>query len=767
MARSILFVLSFAMLPLFAQHKGAWFEHISFNQLQDVAQIGDIIYGASSQALMTYSKSTGEVDRITKQSGLSDVNIMALAVHKPGKQLVIGYENGNIDLYRNGHITNISDIARSTLYLGNRRLNHIRVIGDRLYVCMAFGIVVIDLKDNLVRETYIIGPAGSQLEVFQIDIDHHNGFIYAGTEDGLYRANLNSSLVFFQNWSRVPHFGQVKIPFVTVYNNTPFICKHADGPNDTIFYLKDSVWTHFEDFEIQSYSDLQTSEGLLVGAHDFGFRTFNQNYGMIHNLNSNNLRRELFSPVKVIRDTDQDKIWIASLAEGLYEINSSLYLFSYLPEGPPRNTVYSLYHNGKALYVGTASLSSTFTEQYNRSGIFTYRDFLWDIIPADDLDNIADIVSIKTHPDNPNHLYIASWGGGLLEYKDGQLINIYNADNHASHGLSRVNNTGGSIRVGWMDWDSKGNLWIVTSQNDMPLSVLRTDGSWDSFSLGAGIGTSTIIQRIMVTSQDQIWVQARNSGIAVCKEDDNGNLNIVHLNQNEGSGELPSNAVNDFDEDRNGAIWIGTSAGVGVIFNPRNIFESGQDFDAVRITFEEDGVVQALLSQENVTCVVVDGANKKWFGTSFRGAFYTSSDGREEIYAFSQSTSPLPSSTILDIAVDSETGEVFFATPRGVTSYQGAATQGKDEFEGPFAYPNPVRPDHTGPIFIRNLVTDAQVKITDVYGNLVFETRAEGGQAVWNGRGFSGEPVSSGVYQAFMNDPEGLQTSVVKILIVR
>lgn len=752
-----------------AQSILTWTEHVSYNSLKDVVQVGDLAYGATDMALFSYNKVDGEIERITKQSGLSDINIVALDVHRPTNRIVIGYANGNIDLYRNGRITNISDISRSTLFLGNRFMNHLRVQGDVLYVSMGFGIVVIDLNDNIVRDTYIIGEGGTQINVNQVIINDTDDMIYAGTENGLYSASLSSPLAFFQSWHRDDRFGQTDVHLVTVFNGTPFIAKRStpDISEDSVFYYDNNQWTYFDELEPQNYRDLRSSVDALVAVNDFSVRVFNNNLGRIYNITPGNVNNSDFRPVKAVRDTERNRIWMASTQLGLTELNPGDFFFSYIPNGPTLNQAYSLYHNGIKLYVSTASLSGTLTEQFNRSGIFTYKDFTWGGINPDVLSNVADIVSVISHPDDPNHLYAATWGNGLIEIKDGVEIARYNSDNLSEHALVPVNNTSSRIRVGWMDYDSQGNLWIVTSQNDNPLVVLRADGSWANISLGTFAGSTTVVQRMIVTSRDQIWIQTRNSGVVVCQENESGQMDIVRLSQNEGDGALPSNVVNDFAEDRNGAIWLGTSAGVGVIFNPQNIFEGNGSFDATRITFEEDGVVQALLSQENVTTVFVDGSNKKWFGTSFRGAFYTSSDGREEIYAFNQSSSPLPSNTILDITVDPESGEVFFATPGGITSFRGAATEASDEFDAPFAYPNPVRPEYNGPIFIRGLVRDAQVKITDVSGNLVFETQAEGGQAVWNGNRFDGTPAASGVYMAFLNDPEGFQTDVVKILIVR
>ncbi len=760
---ALIFSLSTSLL--FAQ--GNWVEHNFFNHIRDVAQIEDLVYGATAQALMIYDKSSGEIERFGKQAGLSDVGIVALDVYRPTRQLIIGYENGNIDLYRNGRIINIPDIARSTLFLGNRRMNHLRVHGDRLYISMGFGIVVVDLKERLVRETYVIGPQGSVLEVYQVAVDEANNFIYAGTPDGLYRASLSSPLSFFQSWSRLPRFGLNEIPLVTVFNDEPVVCQRIEGTFDSIFRLQDSLWLHIDDFVPQTYTDVRASEDLLIGAHSFGVRAFNKNFGMIYNITSDNVNRPDFHPLKAVRDTELNRLWMATLFEGLAELNPFQNFIGILPNGPKNSRAYSLFHNGEKLYVATAALTSTFTETFDRSGIFTYKDFQWGGITPDQLNNVNDIVAVRTHPDNPNHVFASSWGGGLLEFKDGVLINEFNASNNAEHGLTNVNNTGSTIRAGWMDFDSKGNLWVVTSQNDNPLSVRRVDGTWETFSLGSAVTTTTIVQRMMVTSRDQIWVQMRTGGVIVAQENAAGNLQIRRLTETEGQGNLPSNIVNAFDEDRNGSIWLGTGAGVAVIFNPDNIFDSGENFDAVRITFEEDGVVQALLSQENVTCVKVDGANQKWFGTSFRGAFYTSSDGRQEIHAFNQNNSPLPSNTIFDIDVNRRTGEVFFATPGGVTTFIGSATEGSDFFEEPYVFPNPVRPDYQGLIYIRNLLTDAQVKITDLSGNLVYETIAQGGQAVWDGKGFHGQDVATGVYMAFMNDRDGFQTAVVKILIVR
>jgi hypothetical protein len=197
------------------------------------------------------------------------------------------------------------------------------------------------------------------------------------------------------------------------------------------------------------------------------------------------------------------------------------------------------------------------------------------------------------------------------------------------------------------------------------------------------------------------------------------------------------------------------------------LFTGGANRDAQPVIFTEEGVNQKLLGVEAVTDIAVDGANNKWFGTANAGVFYTSENGRETIYRFTAENSPLISNTILDIEIDPQSGEVFFATPDGIVSFRGQATEGFEDYTDVYAYPNPVEPNYQGPIAIKGLVTNARVKITDLEGNIVSEMVANGGQAIWDGRTLDGQRVASGVYMAYCTNDDGSKTHVTKIVVIR
>tara|TARA_B100001059_G_C17559277_1_gene439204 strand:- start:52 stop:732 length:681 start_codon:yes stop_codon:yes gene_type:complete len=219
--------------------------------------------------------------------------------------------------------------------------------------------------------------------------------------------------------------------------------------------------------------------------------------------------------------------------------------------------------------------------------------------------------------------------------------------------------------------------------------------------------------------------------------------------------------ANDLD----GEIWIGSNNGISVFYNPEAVF-SGYDFDAQQILITEGQYGQYLLSEEKVNCITIDGANRKWVGTEKSGVFLFSEDGVQEIHHFTKDNSPLFSDNITDIAINHENGEVFIGTAKGLISYRSDATEGVVIQSNTKVFPNPVKETYNGPIAISGLASNVNVKITDASGNLVFETTANGGQAIWNGLNKNGERASTGVYLVFSTDLYGEQKVVSKILFI-
>ena len=239
---------------------------------------------------------------------------------------------------------------------------------------------------------------------------------------------------------------------------------------------------------------------------------------------------------------------------------------------------------------------------------------------------------------------------------------------------------------------------------------------------------SLFFDDLLIDSWGQKWgVIGREGGLFVYNDnntisdptDDQFNV----LTTNLGDGNLPSQVVYTIAEDLENTIWVGTDKGVAVFYNPSSVF-SGHDFDAQQILIQEGEYGQYLLSEERVKCITIDGANRKWIGTEKSGVFLLSEDGTNQILHFTTENSPLFSNNIIDIAINHNNGEVFIGTSKGLLAYRSDATKGEVVQSTTQVFPNPVRETYFGPIAINGLVTNANIKITDIDGTLVFEDYA-------------------------------------------
>ena len=277
---------------------------------------------------------------------------------------------------------------------------------------------------------------------------------------------------------------------------------------------------------------------------------------------------------------------------------------------------------------------------------------------------------------------------------------------------------------------------------------------------------------MILDSYNQKWILIRAEHSLIVFNDNNtvtntGDDQVKVLTSAAGNGNIPGNKVFSIAEDNDGEVWIGTDEGVAVFYSPENVF-SGYNFDAQRILIPRNdgtGLADILLEFETVTAIAVDGANNKWIGTDRSGVFQLSPDGQIQYNHFTEQNSPLFSNNITSIVINDK-GEVFIGTAKGIISYRSDATPGGETNEDVYAYPNPVESGYTGPIAITGLVTNADFKVTDISGNLIYSGTAEGGQAIWNGTNFEGRRAQTGVYLVFVSNDDGSEKLVTKILFI-
>jgi hypothetical protein len=465
--------------------------------------------------------------------------------------------------------------------------------------------------------------------------------------------------------------------------------------------------------------------------------------------------------------------WIADSYSGLIGFDLSQNLYDhYNLSGPLTSKAFALTTKDNDLFIAPGGRDGSYVPLYIAAQMYQFDNTNWNNIEGlnnPPLYGFHDIVTIAVDPYDSKRLYAGTWGNGLLEFYNGAFVNRYTEKNSTLHHHAASDTA--DIRVGGTAFDASGNLWVVNTANNNCLSM-KAGEKWTGFNVP--IVNDGDLGQLMIDHSGQKWIQMRYTNLNPYSlliftdngtPDNPGDDQYKKLNSTAGNGNIPGNIVFAMATDKNGAVWVGTEKGVAVFYSPENIF-SGKNFDAQRILVEQGGYVQYLLENETVTAIAIDGANRKWIGTDRGGAYLFSEDGTKQIYHFTQETSPILSNRVTSIALNNVTGEVYFATDNGVISFKSTATEGDETFGDVYAYPNPVREGFEGYIAIKGLVNNAQVKITDISGLIIYSTKAEGGQAVWDGKNFNGKKARTGVYLVFAATEDGSEKIVTKILIV-
>lgn len=759
LALTLSYVVSFGQgLPM-----GAWRTHLPYNNIIALTLKDNKIYAAAPQSVFTFERDEQSIQRITKVNGLNGSVISDMSLIPQTNEIIIGYESGLLDVISGNQIEPLFEIQRYNT-LGSKKINDFIAVGNYVYISTDFGIVRYSPELREFEGPYNIGSAGNPLAVYQTTTD--GTFLYAGTEAGVFRAEINgTNLLDFNSWEKITGLDGI-IGSIAFWKGTIYALEKGELFNDDfIYYYTNPGWAVFTEAEQWEKSNIRVFEDQLFYTTYFGYSAYDTALNMTYNFTQSSVSYPL-EPYDLLLD-ERNNVWIADAQSGLIRNFDGFRTQRLSPESVSFSESFAGgFGNGDFASVAggkTTNWNNIFTTR----GINILEDDEWVLIPTTAVDSAFDVLTVTSIPGQKGEWMVGSWGRGLYHVTtEGVQLAKYDYTNSP---LGENPGIGGWTGVGDLKYDSDGRLWITNANSDLPLHALNPSGNWISYPMPGALSSSAAVGDLMIDSRGYKWLQRYRDGLVIYNDNNTpGNLNddtFREISTGTGQGNLTSDNVLSFAEDNRGTVWVGTDNGVATFFNIRNVFEGG-NFDAQHILIESDGFVEKLLTGESVTAIAVDGGNRKWFGTSRNGVFLLSDDATEEIYHFTEDNSPLLSNNIQDITINPNTGEVFFSTSVGLISFKSDASSSKNSFDNVYAYPNPVRPDFEGVITIQNLIDQSDVYITDVAGNIVYRTVSEGGTAVWDGRSFEGNKVASGVYLVMLNTSSGEQKAVTKILIV-
>lgn len=744
----------------FCQNNRLWKGYFSYNQVSDLAEASTRIYASAENTLFYKTLSNSEIKTQNSIDGLSGLTIAAIYHSDAVNRTFIGYENGLLLMVnqQTGQVSRYVGIRdqEGGIPPNKKRINHFFERNNTLYIATDFGIVEFNLTTFLFGDTFIIGTGGSQVEVRQTIVVQNT--IYAITKfNGIRSANVNSPfLVNFNNWSQI---------------NNGFWTGAASLNNELITSGQDgNIYRYNGTFFIPIFNalqpavDIRARDSRLIITTPSRVVVLNETFGQLLAINSTQLPENLltFSCATLINNI----LYIGTKEQGMYEVSldNPATFNNILPDGPSRNRIFRI----QVAPSGTLwAVFGDYSEFYNpfpldEFGISKYTPEGWLNIPYSDVLEANTLCSITVNPNNENEVYASSYFKGLLKLEDDVPTTLFNSSNSSLE--QSPTNPAVGFRIGHSVFDRQGNLWMTNAFMENLLKVKRNNNQWGSFNFSSVLSAPTPAGRIEVDKNNTKWICTLDEGLIGFNE--NGNR-FKKLTAGDDQGNLPIKAVQTIAIDRRNQLWIGTKKGIRVLPSvDRFLSEDGQ-LRANPIIIVEDGLPQELLFEQFITDIVVDGANNKWVGTADAGVFQFSPNGQETLQRFTESNSPLPSNIILDIDINQNTGEVFFVTERGTVSFQSVSTGSNEDLGNVIVYPNPVRPEFTGTVKISGLVDRANIKITDIEGNLVHEAIAQGGTIEWDTTAFGSYKVASGVYMIFIATQDGAETKVKKVMIIR
>ncbi|MCD8318433.1 MAG: regulator [Paraprevotella sp.] len=760
------YILFFVLLAgyistLFGQAIGSWKAYPALQIATYNVPVGNKIYSLCNGNLFSYNTQDTEVYVYDRLNGLNDADIQFIRYDDTTGKLVLIYENGNVDLvYSDDDISNMKQLKDKNY--SNLNINNLAIEGKTAYICTNFGIISLDTEQEIFNSTYDIG--------LNVKCCLSDGkLIYMSTDEGSYKGDLSLNLLDKNNWKRM---GDFTFDQIVSFQNELICLKN----NSNLYQLDKDTWTPTV-LQNGAFTFLSCNDNMLLTGNAskiYAYTAIGQYKEIV--------QPNVFNYLTYYKGT----YWASQNLHGLQPYTLSgdrltATLSAIQPDSPVRDYFCNMHYEGNRLLVAGGDLNYN---SLNRDGtVMYYEDEKWHNFSEDSIvektqQKYNNTTSIAQDPADPMHHYVSSAGHGLYEFKDLKFVKKYDYTNSPLKTILPDDKYPMNyVRCDALQYDSDGNLWMVNTEVDTILVVLKNNGQWTKLYYKE-LQKAPNATQIFFDSKGRMWMNSKRldwggmffldyNGTIDDTSDDTHYLRQKFTNQ-DGVAYDP-NYYNCFAQDLDDQIWVGTNIGLFIIADPEKFTQSDFTYTQIKIP-RNDGTNYAdyLLNGVNISAIAVDAANRKWIGTASDGIYLVSADGQEVLQHFTTENSPLISDEIQSIAVDPQTGEIMIGTFLGLMSYKSDASTPEEELNknNVKVYPNPVSPDFNGVIAVEGLTQNAEVKITTITGQLVYSGYSNGGTFTWNGRNKSGKRVSSGVYNIISTNAEGKKAIVNRITFI-
>ncbi|NNE70397.1 MAG: regulator [Rhodothermales bacterium] len=753
-----------------------WEAHTSFRSVLALASGGDELWAATEGGVFGYTLSSGEIRRFSVIDGLASVETRTLATDADRGLVWVGYADGVLDRLdtSSGIITSFRDIERAEQF-ASRGINRIVVRGDSLLIATDFGVVVFDPERTEVRDSYTrLGSFSPAIVANDVLVAADAGGalrIWVATDEGLAHApmfggNLQDPAQWSNESAGFMGSGDDALSLAS-FESSIYVGTTLD------LFRRTGAGAYERKFVSSSgvYS-MTSANGRLFGTERFNLFMVDTGGQAV------SVGLPGFQDPTGIVPTSATSAWVGDAAGGLLSVSldfsagQATIAETVTPEGPIESSFSEMEvgSDGTLWAAGAAEAGGGF-HRLAPDGRWTAYSRNTEAA----LSGTGFFTRIAV--DGQGNGWAGSEGNGVVQVSpEGEVTRF----TPANASLQPAPGTLDFVITSGVEVDSDDNLWVTTRATPQPLHVRQADGSWFGYDPYVGDGLtlrSTAYGKVYVDSFGQKWIIIRNEnrltdfrGLIVLETGSTPTVqsddSFRFFDQAGAAGlGLPSPKVFAVEEDRDGLVWVGTESGLAYFINT-GIVARDPSARAIWPQWADRSRGTFVLFGLKINDLAVDPANRLWVATS-EGAWLIESveGGYDLVQQFSEDNSPLFSDEVLSIAIDSETGRVYFATDQGLLSYQGDAIAPVTSAGDLFVYPNPVRGDEE--VIIEGLVESAQVRIVTPGGSTVAAFASRGGRIRWDGKDRNGKRVPSGVYLVVAVGDDGQGTSYGKVAVIR
>lgn len=755
--KHLILVLLVVMAALSA-NANTWKRHNIFvsSQIQNVFDAGDKVYYLNNQCLFEFDKATSVTTPLTRQNKMSDDIIDQIYYDYENRLLFVAYANSNIDIINNeGQVFNISsikdmvpqahnasfDYENQTDILNNyttKTINDITFAHGLAYVTIGYGYMTIDESTMKVTHGVELGQKLNINSVAVID---------------------DMMLIFTNNYC---YYGELGDPD-PIHNYSKRSGSYTDCKiypiNDTKVFMLGASKLYTLDFSTSSptLTSLVSAAATSVQRTPTGFIANFAGKAYYYTIDAEGVTATQASSTAGFASCDPQgdgTVWIND-ANGLHVSGSTTY---YKLNSINTTVPYWLKYNAHdgLLYVGSSGPNIVCVNTLYANAVDTYDGSTWRVVtPYTSSGSVG--YEFTFHPTDSTTYFRSSWNKGIFKVTNNVQKLVYTKSN-SKIGTYKPHHT----------FDNYGNLWAVTSYNNStcPVAVLPKDkvdknsvstNDWFQPSGLLTLNTGSMQRsRFLVARKNNVKIYndcdypdiSTKNGMFLCWDNDaedptvdNYHLTAIAHFVDQENKQIEWQYINHMEQDNDGIIWVGHIAGL-FSFDPEGVFSDMPR--AKRYPYESSYLCEGY-SVYDIGC---DRDNNKWLATN-NGVYFVSADGSTVYQHFTTTNSDIPSDVVYSIECDTVRNRVYIYSTAGIAEYIPDGGKAAINFDGLYAYPNPVEPDYTGMVVIDGLMEDSYVTVTDREGNIVVQFGPVTGKALWDTSGDNGERVATGIYHIY------------------